>query len=492
MQPATAGNTRIKTGIEGLDEILGGGLPSQRVHLVQGTPGAGKTTLALQFLLEGAQHGEKCLYISMSETREEVHSVATSHEWDLRGVEIFEASHFGAEDENTFFETSEVELGERMEAILEEVARVEPTRLVVDSCTELRLLAHTPVRYRRQILSLKHRLVESHRTVLLLDNPSAGSPDVLLQSLAHGVITLEHLHPEFGAERRRLRITKMRGVGYRGGHHDYVIQSGGLVVFPRVAAAEHRSGRLAEPFSSGVQALDALLGGGLDRGTSTLVMGPSGAGKSTLAALFARVAAMRGERASIFLFDEARETMLGRQRGIGLGLEPYLDADLVDLQQVDPAQLSPGEFLHRVRAAVDGRQSRVVVLDSVNGLLQAMPDEKFVMLQLHELLMYLGQKGVLTLLIVAEHGLVGQPLTSSADVSYLADTVILVRYFESRGHVHKALSVLKKRTGGHETTIREYEIRANGIHIGEPLCDLHAVLSGTPEFAPGSGPQGPA
>jgi circadian clock protein KaiC len=491
MQPATADTTRVKTGIQGLDDILGGGLPSQRVHLVQGSPGAGKTTLALQFLLEGAQHGEKCLYISMSETREEVYSVAKSHQWDLRDVVIFEASHFGAEDENTFFETSEVELGERMEAILAEVARVEPTRLVLDSCTELRLLAHTPVRYRRQILSLKHRLVESHRTVLLLDNPSAASPDVLLQSLAHGVITLEHLHPDFGAERRRLRITKMRGVAYSGGHHDYVIQTGGLVVFPRVAAAEHRSGRSAEPFPSGVAALDALLGGGLDRGTSTLVMGPSGSGKSTFAAIYGRVAAERGERASIFLFDEARETLLVRLRGIGLGLEPYIESGLLDLQQVDPAELSPGEFLHRVRAAVNEGQSRVVVIDSVNGLLQAMPDENFVMLQLHDLLMYLGQKGVLTLLIVAEHGVVGQALTGPAEVSYLADTVILVRYFESRGSVRKAISVVKKRTGGHETTIREYEIRGDGIHIGEPLRELHGVLTGTPQVAPGSGPQGP-
>lgn len=480
--PDAAGATRVKTGIRGLDEILGGGLPSRRVHLIQGSPGAGKTTLALQFLLEGARRKERGLYISLSETREEVQTVAASHGWDLDDLIIFEASRLGDEDENTLFDTSEVELGERMQAILSEVARVEPARLVVDSCTELRLLAQNPVRYRRQILALKHRLVEANRTVLLLDNPSPGSPDVLLQSLAHGVLTLEHFQSDVGGERRRLSVTKMRGVAYRGGYHDYSIVTGGFLVFPRVVAAEHRTGRATESFPSGIEALDRLLGGGLDRGTSTLVMGPAGSGKSTLAMLFARHAADRGERAAVFLFDEARETTLARMRGIGMDLDAHREAGRIELTQIDPAQLSPGEFLHHVRTAVDERKSRVVVIDSVNGLLQAMPNETYLLLQLHELLMYLGQKGVLTLLVVAEHGVVARSRTGPVDVSYLADTVILVRYFEARGAIRKALSVMKKRTGAHEKTIRDYELTSSGIRIGEPLVEFQGILTGVPEY----------
>ena len=480
--PDAVGAKRVKTGIRGLDEILGGGLPSRRVHLIQGSPGAGKTTLALQFLLEGIRQGERGLYISLSETREEVQTVAASHGWDLDDLTIFEGSRLGEEDENTLFDTSEVELGERMQAILSEVARTEPARLVVDSCTELRLLAQSPVRYRRQILALKHRLVEANRTVLLLDNPSPGSPDVLLQSLAHGVLTLEHFQSEFGGERRRLSVTKVRGVAYRGGYHDYSIVTGGFVVFPRVVAAEHRTGRTTEPFPSGLEPLDRLLGGGLDRGTSTLVMGPAGSGKSTFALLFARQGADRGDRAAVFLFDEARETALARMRGVGMSLDAHLDANRIEVAQVDPAQLSPGEFLHHVRAAVDEGKSRVVVLDSMNGLLQAMPNESCLVLQLHELLMYLGQKGVLTLLVVAEHGVVGRSIKSPVDVSYLADTVILIRYFEAHGAVRKALSVMKKRTGGHEKTIREYDVTSSGIRIGEPLDEFQGVLTGVPEY----------
>ncbi len=486
--PDAKGATRVNTGIRGLDEILHGGLPGRRVHLVQGSPGAGKTTLALQFLLEGVRQRERGLYISLSETREEVQAVAASHGWDLDDLTIFEASRLGEEDENTLFDTSEVELGERMETILSEVARVEPTRLVVDSCTELRLLAHSPVRYRRQILALKHRLVEANRTVLLLDNPSPGSPDVLLQSLAHGVLTLEHRQSEFWGERRRLAVSKMRGVAYHGGYHDYSIVTGGLVVFPRMVAAKHRTGRGTEPFPSGIASLDRLLGGGLDRGTSALVMGPSGSGKSTFAMLFARRCAERGERAAVFLFDEARETMLARMRGIGMPL----DAGRVEITQVDPAQLSAGEFLHHVRGAVDEGNCRVVLLDSINGLLQAMPDEGFLLLELHELLVYLGQQGVLTLLTVAEHGVVGRSTSSPIDVSYLADTVILVRYFEAQGAVHKALSVMKKRTGGHEKTIREYDISSSGVRIGEPLVEFQGVLSGVPAYVgKSSRPGGP-
>jgi circadian clock protein KaiC len=484
MSRQTAETARVRTGIQGLDEILDGGLPGRRIHLVQGTPGAGKTTLALQFLLEGARHDERCLYISLSETREEVVAVASSHGWDLGGLVVFEASRMGAEDDSTLFEPSEVELGERMDAILAEVARVQPTRLVLDSCTELRLLAHTPVRYRRQILSLKRHLAEANRTILLLDNPSPGSPDVLLQSLAHGVITLEQLHAEFGGDRRRLRISKMRGVAFRGGNHDFVIRTGGIAVFPRIVAALHRGDRPVGVFATGVPEIDKLLGGGLDRGTSTLVMGPSGCGKSTLATLFARVGAARGERAALFLFDESRDTLLARSRGVGLDLEPLVERRQVTIQQVDPAELSPGELLHHVRTAVDERDSRVVVIDSVNGLLAAMPDERFVMLQLHELLAYLGQRGVLTVLTLAQHGVVGEALSGPADVSYLADTVILLRFFETQGAVRKALSVVKRRTGPHETTIRDFALGAGGILVGEPLTSFRGVLSGTPIVEP--------
>jgi circadian clock protein KaiC len=486
MPSAATAPERVSIGVPGLDEILGGGLPGRRVHLVQGSPGAGKTTLALQFLLHGALRGERCLYISLSETRDEVAAVAASHGWQLGDVVIFEALRMGPEDENTLFDPSEVELGERMDAILSEVDRVRPARLVLDSCTELRLLAHTPVRYRRQILALKHHLIEANRTVLLLDNPARHEPDVLLESLAHGVITLEQLHPDFGRERRRLRVTKMRGVAYRGGTHDYVIRTGGLVVFPRIVPAEHRSGREVNPFPSGNAALDALLGGGLDRGTSTLVLGPAGSGKSSLATVFVRAAAERGENAAVFLFDEARETLLARARGIGLHLAPHLETGRLTIQQVDPAELSPGEFLHAVRTAVDERKCRVVVIDSANGLLQAMPDERFVVLQLHDLLMYLGQKGVVTVLILAQHGVIGHDLSAPAEVSYLADTVILVRFFEAGGVVRKALSVVKKRTGPHETTIREYELGAGGIRIGEPLTAYHGVLTGVPTRASGA------
>jgi circadian clock protein KaiC len=487
MATGGAGESRVETGVPGLDNILGGGLPRRRVHLVQGSPGAGKTTLALQFLLHGARRGERCLYISLSETHEEVAAVADSHGWNLGDVVVFEASRMGREDENTLFDPSEVELGERMDAILSEVERVRPARLVLDSCTELRLLAHTPVRYRRQILALKRLLVEADRTVLLLDNPSPDAPDVLLQSLAHGVITLEQLHPDFGGERRRLRITKLRGVAYRGGHHDYVIRTGGVVVFPRIIASEHRAGRATEAFSSGIAALDALLGGGLDRGTSTLVIGPSGSGKSALAMAFAGAAAERGEGAAVFLFDEARETLLARGRALSMDVRHQLEAGRLTIQQVDPAELSPGEFLHQVRTAVDEKDSRVVVIDSVNGLLQAMPDERFVLLQLHDLLMYLGQKGVLTLLVLAQHGVIGTTLNGPADMSYLADTVVLVRFFEADGAVRRAISIVKKRTGRHETTIREYALGDGGIVIGEPLTAFHGVLTGVPIRGPAGG-----
>ncbi len=474
-----ATHPRCASGIAGLDDVLGGGYPSRRLYLVQGTPGAGKTTLALQFLLAGVKAGERVLYISMSESREEMQAVAASHGWALDGVEVLEVSD-RSDEENTLFHPSEVELGERMRLILGEIARVKPARMVLDSCTELRLLAQNPIRYRRQVLSLKAGLLEQNRTVLLIDNPSTDSPDVLLQSLAHGVLTMEQLHPNFGVERRRLRVLKLRGVPYRGGYHDFIIQTGGLAVFPRLVASEHRAPTQEALFATGVGELDALLGGGLSRGTSTLVMGPAGSGKSSFATLYAVRAAERGERVALFVFDEGKETLLTRSRSLGMPLDASIASGQLTVQQVDPAELSPGQFIHGVRAAVE-RGARMVILDSLNGFLQAMPDDSLLTLQLHELLAYLAQKGVLSLLLVAQHGVVGQELESPTDVSYLADTVVLMRFFESEGAVHKAISVMKKRTGAHETTIREYGLSSRGFTFGEPLTELRGVLSGIPE-----------
>jgi len=474
-----ATHPRCASGIAGLDDVLGGGYPSRRLYLVQGTPGAGKTTLALQFLLAGVKAGERVLYISMSESREEMRAVAASHGWALDGVEVLEVSD-RSDEENTLFHPSEVELGERMRLILGEIARVKPARMVLDSCTELRLLAQNPIRYRRQVLSLKAGLLEQNRTVLLIDNPSTDSPDVLLQSLAHGVLTMEQLHPNFGVERRRLRVLKLRGVPYRGGYHDFIIQTGGLAVFPRLVASEHRAPTQEALFATGVGELDALLGGGLSRGTSTLVMGPAGSGKSSFATLYAVRAAERGERVALFVFDEGKETLLTRSRSLGMPLDASIASGQLTVQQVDPAELSPGQFIHGVRAAVE-RGARMVILDSLNGFLQAMPDDSLLTLQLHELLAYLAQKGVLSLLLVAQHGVVGQELESPTDVSYLADTVVLMRFFESEGAVHKAISVMKKRTGAHETTIREYGLSSRGFTFGEPLTELRGVLSGIPE-----------
>jgi circadian clock protein KaiC len=476
------------TGVPGLDDVLAGGLPTRRLHLLQGSPGAGKTTVALQFLREGVRLGERSLYVSMSESQEEMESVAAAHGWSLGGIDIFEAAEDATtEAENTLFHPSEVELGERMHRILAEVARVKPHRLVLDSCTELRLLAGSAVRYRRQILALKRELVEAGRTVLLVDNPAPDEPDVLLQSLAHGVVTLEQLHPAFGAERRRLRVLKMRGVAYRGGYHDFTIRRGGLAVFPRLVASEHRSAVSNEHVSTGVVELDGLVGGGLNRGTSTLIIGPAGAGKSLLATLHVLRAAERGERAVVFSFDESREIALARSRALGMDLAPHIASGAVVVEQVDPAELSPGEFVYRVRAAVDEGGARVIVLDSLNGLMQAMPNETFVTLQLHELLSFLSHRGVLTLVLLAQHGLVGDQLETPVDVSYLADTVLLLRYFEAEGGVRKALSVVKKRTGAHETTIRELYVDGQGVHVGAPLTAFRGVLSGVPVYDPAAG-----
>lgn len=479
------GSSRISTGTAGLDEILFGGLPSRRLYLLQGDPGVGKTTLALRFLLAGIEHGERCLYVTLSETREELTAVAAGHGWSLDDLSVYEMSAadsgFGEQDENTLYVPAEVELGERMGALLREVDRVRPSRIVLDSCSELRLLAQSPLRFRRQLLALKEDLVRRNCTVLLLENPTSVGGDPLLQSLVHGVVSMEQLSPLYGAERRRLRIVKMREVAFRGGYHDLVIRKGGVRVFPRLVASEHHTSYAPELVSSGVEELDALLGGGLDRGTSTLLMGPAGSGKSSLATQYAVAAAARGESVAYFTFDEGIDLFMARAAKLGAQLVSEIESGRIAVKQIDPAELSPGEFASVVRTAVEEAGARVVVIDSLNGFLQAMPEEHFLTVQLHELLSFLRQRGVLTMLLLAQHGFLGR-MDVPVDISYLADTVMLTRYFEARGRVRKALSVVKKRSGNHEDTIREFAVTGKGLVVGEPLTGFQGVLTGVPQF----------
>jgi circadian clock protein KaiC len=475
----------LTTGVTGLDNVLAGGLPRHRAYLLQGDPGAGKTTLALQILLEGQRLGERGLFVTLSESRDELLAVAQSHGWRTDELKIHElsAAADGApeDDENTLYVPAEVELGERMRALLAEVDRVRPARIVIDSCSELRLLAQSPLRFRRQLLALKIELVRRGCTVLLIDNPSSESGNELLQSLVHGVIHMEQLAPLYGAERRRLRVAKLREKTFRGGYHDFTIASSGIVVFPRLVAAEHHDSFERELVSSGLPELDALLGGGPERGTSMLILGPSGSGKSALATQYAYAAVRRDEHVAVFTFDEGMGTLLARSAGIGMDLTESIQNGLLSIQQVDPAELSPGQFVDRVRYAVERADARVVVVDSLNGYLHAMPEEQFLLAQLHELLSYLRQQGVLTIMVVVQHGFFGEP-TAPIDVSYLADSVVLTRFFEAVGRVRKALSVVKKRAGRHEDTIREFGLTSEGIHVGPPLIQFRGVLAGIPVY----------
>jgi circadian clock protein KaiC len=479
-------NSHASTGIAGLDHILGGGFPYDRVYLVEGDPGSGKTTLGLQFLREGISRGEKVLYVTLSETRAELAGVAASHGWTLDGMDIHELtsgddSAFKPDDQYTFFHPSEVELGETTKAVLAEVERVNPTRVVFDSLSEMRLLAHEPLRYRRQILGLKQFFVGRRCTVLLLDDRTSHAGDLQLQSLAHGVVTLEQLAPEYGAERRRLRVVKLRGVKFQGGFHDFMIATGGLDVFPRLVAAATRSNARPGTADTGIAEFNQLLGGGLDHGTSTLFIGPAGAGKSALATHAAVTAAQRGENAVMYLFDEGLDTFRRRAAGLGADVEPHLKSGHIVLTQIDPAEMSPGEFGDRVRTDVDRRHASVVVIDSLNGYINSMPEERFLLAQLHELFMFLRQRGTITISIVAQHGLVGA-MQSPVDLSYLADNVVLLRFFEASGEVRQAISVLKKRSGPHEKAIRELRLQSSGITIGEPLTQFHGVLTGVPSY----------
>jgi circadian clock protein KaiC len=475
---------KAATGIAGLDDILRGGFPSGRILLVEGDPGVGKTTLALQFLLEGARRGEPSIYVSLSETREELLQVAASHGWSLDGIEIFELTPpaaFSEEEQNTLFHPSEVELAEMTKAVTDLCVRTNPRRLVFDSLSEIRLLAQSPLRYRREVLALKQFFAGRNCTVLLLDDRTDRTSDNHLQSIAHGVVSLDQLIPLYGAHRRRLRVAKLRGVDFRGGYHDFRIREGGIDVFPRLVAAEHGQPSTDGAASSGVAELDAMLGGGLDRGTSALFLGTPGTGKSALATQWALAAAKRGERAAIYAFDESIATLERRSVSLGLDLPRHRASGKIVIRQVDPAEVAPGQLTHEIREAVEHDGLRLVVIDSLNGYLNAMPEESFLVLQLHELLGYLGRKGVVTILVVAQQGLIGTG-ASPVDVTYLADTVLLVRHFEAAGTLHRAISVLKKRTGGHESTIRELHFGPTGVSAGQPLEQFRGVLTGVPSF----------
>ncbi|HYE06026.1 MAG TPA: ATPase domain-containing protein [Planctomycetota bacterium] len=476
---------RCSTGIEGLDLILGGGYPLHRFYLIQGDPGVGKTTLALQFLRGGAACGERGLYITLSETRAELLGVAQSHGWDLNGFEILDLSTIEQqlldEQQNTVFPAAEVELNQTIGSILERVEAARPTRIVFDSMSEMRLLAQSSLRFRRQMLALKQHFIDRSCSVLFLDDNTSGESDRNMQSLVHGVIQLEQMTPEYGNERRRLRVVKMRGAPFAGGWHDYAIETGGMRIFPRLVAAQHHRRFADAPLSTGNPRLDSMVAGGLDRGTSTLFIGPAGTGKSSFAALIATAAAERGEKAAIWTFDESLKTMLKRMRAIAVPLAKHIDAGRIHLQQIDPAELSPGQFAHLVRESVEVKGASVVVIDSLNGYLTAMAESRQLALQLHELLAYLSQLGVVTVLTLAQHGMVGA-MQTPIDVTYIADTVFLLRYFEHAGQVKRAISAVKKRSGGHEREIREYRIGDTGIDLGEPLREFHGVLTGVPTF----------
>jgi circadian clock protein KaiC len=474
------------TGIQGLDDILFGGLTPFRLYLIEGVPGSGKTTLAMQYLLEGVRNGESVLYVTLSETEEELRAMAQSHEWSLDGVTIRELvpaeEALQPAEQYTMFHPAEVELSETTRTILADVEHLKPTRVIFDSLSELRLLAGDPLRYRRQLLALKQFFRGRRCTVLLLDDLTSAGRDLQVQSIAHGVIVLEQLLPEYGADRRRLRVLKHRGRRFRGGYHDYVIAGGGLNVFPRLVAADHRMDISENRMTSDIPELDDLLGGGLERGTSTLIVGAAGTGKSSLAAQFAVANARRGHKSALFVFDESRNTLLSRMTGLGIDMQTPVDAGTIVVRQVDPAELTPGEFAHAIRREVEENAVTTIVIDSLNGYLNAMPGERYLTIHLHEMLMYLGQKAVATLLIGAHQGMIGTQMHTPIDASYLADAVILMRYFEAEGEVRQAISIMKKRGGQHERSIRQFTLQAGGIRVGRPLKEFRGILTGVPIY----------
>jgi circadian clock protein KaiC len=474
------------SGISGLDDILSGGFARGSLFLVEGSPGTGKTTLALRYLIEGADQGESGLYITLSETKVELLRGAASHGWALGPlIEVYELqppdSVLDPKHTQSLLYSSDLELGETIKMVFASVERTKPARIVIDSLSEIRLLAQSSLRYRRQLLAMKHYFARSAATVLALDDLTAEANDKTAHSIAHGVVRLEELMPNYGAERRRLRVMKYRGQVIRGGFHDFTIKTGGLEVYPRLVASEHYMNREASVLSSGNTELDALLGGGLERGSSTLVLGPAGAGKSLLVLQFVAAACGRGEKCALFVFDEELGLLFRRSKGLGIDLEGLSKTGTLIIEQVDTAELSPGEFTHRVRRAVEEIGARTVAIDSLNGYQQAMPEESSLILHMHELLQYLNRRGASTFLTVAQHGLVGE-MKAPVDVTYLSDTVILLRFFEADARVRRAISVIKKRTGAHEDTIRELNITNRGIVLGSPLMGFDGVLRGTPTY----------
>jgi circadian clock protein KaiC len=483
-------DNKSKTGIEGLDKILRGGLPRNRLYVVEGSPGSGKTTLALQFLLEGIRNGETVLYVTLSETAEELYEVARSHSWSLEGIQLLEldalAERIREDTDYTVYHPADVELVETTRRIREEVERIRPTRVALDSVSELKILSQTIARYRREILGFKQFFVGKRCTVMVLDDLTSAKNEQQLQSIAHGVIRMERETRDYGTTRRQLHIIKMRAIPFRDGLHDFVIRAGGIEVFPRLAVGEQsfRDRRAHSTIQSGVQELDTLLGDGLDRSSSTLILGPAGCGKTTISAQFMIAALGRGEPVLAYLFEERYETFLQRAMGLGMDFEAHLESGLLELVQIDPAEVSPGEFANHIHQRVESRGVRMVVVDSLNGYINAMPRERFLMIQMHELLTYLGEKGVVTLLVMAQHGMMGTMGSTPApiDVSFLADTVILLRYFEAQGAIRQAISVVKKRRGAHERTIRELQLTPTGVLVGEPLREFEGVLTGVPRY----------
>lgn len=485
-QDTTSPDARVSTGVPGLDDVLNGGFPQGHFFLVEGEPGTGKTTLGLQFLMAGARQGEKVLYVTLSESQREIEKVARSHHWLLENLTIFEYTpkedSLRPEDQYSAFHPSEVEFQDTTQNILAEVERVQPVRVVLDSLSEIRLLARDSLRYRRQVLALKHFFTNRNCTVLLLDDRTSGAEDLQLQSIAHGVLMLEKVPREYGKTRRRVQVAKLRGSRYREGYHDYSIETGGMQVYPRLSANEFRDGDVTGSIASGLPKLDELWGGAIDRGTSTLLIGPAGSGKSSVALSYALAAVKRGETAVLFLFEEWIRLACRRAASLHMDLQPWIDSKKLFMEQIDPAELSPGEFVQRVRETVETRKATVIVIDSLNGFMNAMPGEQHLAIQLHELLSYLNQNGVATLMVLAQSGLMGSGMTTPVDLSYLADNVMLFRYFEAGGRVRKALSVVKKRSGGHEDTIRELQMTGGHITIGPPLSAFRGVLTGVPIY----------
>ena len=475
---------KATTGVPGLDDVLAGGFPAGHLYLIEGDPGTGKTTIGLQFLMQGAAQGERVLYVTLSESKQEIEEGAESHGWDLQGVEVFQFTpteqSLRPEDQYSHFHPSEFEFQDTTQHILAKVEQVQPQRVVFDSLSELRLLARDSLRYRRQILALKHFFVNRGCTVLLLDDRTAAAEDRQLQSIAHGVILLERLPREYGVERRRVRVAKLRASRFREGFHDYTIETGGVSIYPRLVAGEHRQNEPEGAALSGIPTLDALWNGGIPRGTSTLVIGPAGSGKSSIATNYALAAAERGEVAAIFNFDETLATIYRRSEQLGLNLRPHVEAGVIRVEQVDPSELSPGQFVTMVRKSVEQEGARVVIIDSLNGFLQSMSGEQMLVSQMHELLTYLDQRGVTTLLVLTQTGLLGTHMAAPVDLSYLSDNVLVLRYFEVEARVRKAVSVLKKRSGQHVDAIHELCLSADGISVGEALSDLHGVLTGSP------------